>query len=216
MQRYRIKTDGKQLCREKKSYGGFAEAVEKEFGESSAWILFWEQYRVDFAWYDGKEISWPEGQEAKEEYLLEARVFNPEKELHITSVSGTRGEGNSLSLTGRVLAEEEDMQGQPETGEAGEGSADGEIVFRKKEMPYMWGSKVENGCISEERGMRYHLPNTYPSDYIAFGYEIVQYYLPDAEDGMLRLMDYRLSRIYQDAAGKRRFLEGGRMEHDGK
>lgn len=211
MQRYKIKRDGKQLCREKKRYAGFAEAVEEEFGESSAWILFWEQYRVDFAWYDGRKICWPENQEVKEEYLLEARIFNQEKELHVTSVCCTEG---SISLAGRVLAEAEDIQGQPESGGTGEGSAAGTMVFRKKEMQYMWGSKVENGCISEERGMHYHLPNTYPSDNIAFGYEIVQYYLPDGEDGMLRLMDYRLSRVYQEVNGNKKFLEGGEPEHE--
>lgn len=201
MQRYKIEADGKQLCRERKSYTGISEAVEKEFGESPAWILFWEQYRVDFAWYDGRRICWPENQEVKEEYLLEARIFNQEKELHITSVCRAEGEGKNMYLKGRVLEEEDSTE---------EDTVEKAVVFRKKEMQYMWGSKVENGRISEERGMCYHLPNTYPSDNIAFGYEIVQYYQPDAEDGMLRLLDYRLSRVYQEVKGNKKFLEGGK------
>ena len=81
MECYRIKEDeDRMLIRRAGTYADLETAVQKEFAGSFAWILFWEQYRVDFAWYDGIQIHWPEEKKAESRYLLEARIFNREKE----------------------------------------------------------------------------------------------------------------------------------------
>lgn len=221
---YKISKNEKQLCLRSEKYEDLEEVVSKEFGENSAWILFWEQHRVDFAWYDGKrkekKIWWP-GEKAELKYLLEARLFNSEKEVHV--LCGGRGteafsegiqeqeessfsmetqwEKKKVPLSGRVL-EEYGINSDEITEE----------VYVHEEFPYMWGSQIkENNCIWEERGMHYHLPmNCFidrSANPVAFGYRVIEYYRPDPEDGMLRLMDYRLAGVYQEVQGKKCFFE---------
>ena len=62
---------------------------------------------------------------------------------------------------------------------------------------FMWGTQFRNGFVQEERGMRYHLPGIENPEGRAWGYQIIQYYVPDPEDGMLLLADYRLAGLFR-------------------
>lgn len=234
MECYRIKEDeGRMLIRRAETYADLETAVQEEFAGSFAWILFWEQYRVDFAWYDGVQIHWPEEKKAEATYLLEARIFNQEKEAVL------RKSAQETGFRARVLEEciKEDLSEEDTGNKAGEtkaGSADsyaperiGEeqkmqnireteqnrsgqcmnVVYRFTEESAMWGSQIEGGTVSEERGMRYHLPFTASSEQVSFGYRMEVYRKPDPEDGMLRLLDYRMIGIYQKIGQKKQFLE---------
>lgn len=193
--RYQVEETGRVLIREIREYSALEELLHAEFGGRGAWILFWEQYRVDFAWFDGKEILWPEGKAAESRYLIEARAFSESKEVYVRNLGEKK-------LAGRVLEEAEPDNSALET----------EKIYVRVQEPYMWGSMTENGCIREERGMEYHLPFVVDTGEIQFGYQAVQYYRPDPEDGMLRLLDYRLSGVYQQAGSKKLFLNGGGMK----
>ena len=172
-----------ELVREKCEVPGLLDAVQKYFSGEKAWILFWELHRVDFAWYDGEKIHWQDGKPA--EYLTEARIFHEEKECRLRKIDG--------KFVGRVLMER--------------GEADTEEVYKKISEPYMWGSIVENGVIREDRGMQYHLPCS--KDVTGFGYVVEQYYMPDAEDGMLKMVDYRMTKIFQEIKKNRTYLPVG-------
>lgn len=198
---YHLEETGKALLRETREYSDLEELLTEEFGSRTAWILFWEQYRTDFAWFDGKEILWPEGKAAKNSYLLEARVFSKTKEVYVRNVGNKK-------LAGRLLEEEK-------TGaEADASILETDMLYTKVQEPYMWGSIVDKDCIREERGMEYHLPFTVDTGEIQFGYQVMQYYQPDSEDGMLHLLDYRLSGVYQQVDGRKLFLNGGGIEDD--
>ncbi len=183
---YKIENSKKALKRQSCCDIGLEEMLSKYFKGEKAWILFWEQYRVDFAWYDGNEVHWPEDKAAREEYLLEVRVFNEKREGHLRYYDG--------KMSGRIL-EETDVESK------------GEMVYKKTSKPYMWGSIVKDGVIREDRGMAYHLPCN--PEATNFGYEVAQYYLPDSEDGMLRMLDYRMVKIYQEINRNRKDLEIG-------
>lgn len=243
MECYRIKEDeGRMLVRRAETYADLETAVQSEFAGSFAWILFWEQYRVDFAWYDGEQIHWPEEKKAEATYLLEARIFNQEKEAVLRKSAqetgfrarvleecaaeerkagdfsnkenrwGEAGEtkaGSADSYAPERIGEEQKMQNIRETEQNRSGQCMN-VVYRFTEEPAMWGSQMEGGTISEERGMRYHLPFTVPSEQVSFGYRMKVYRKPDPEDGMLRLLDYRMTGIYQKIGQKKQFLEEGR------
>lgn len=189
---YRVENKDKLLLREHRVYDSLEQALQEEFAGKPAWLLFWEDYRVDFAGYDGTQVNWQTEEPARDEYLIEVCIFCEEKELHLRK--DTDGK-----LSGRVL-------GYVETSE----EPQGEPLWEKEETPYMWGSSLENGCLKEDRGMNYHLPGVTEQEFINVGYRVVSYYKPDPEDGMLRLLDYRLNGIFQEIYGEKRFLgEGG-------
>ena len=191
MEYYRINGENRMIRRGSAVYTDLEETVNTEFAGTFAWILFWEQYRVDFAWYDGHEFHWPEEKRVDARFLLEARIFNQEKEVVLRKRKAEAG------FQARILEETD-------------GSADMTGVYAFEEEPCMWGSKLENGCISEERGMQYHLPFTTPSEEVTFGYRIIVYRVPDPADGMLQLLDYRINGIYQKIGTKKQFLREGR------
>ncbi len=170
---------------------GLSELLSEYFKGEKAWILFWEQYRVDFAWYDGDKIHWYEDKAAEEKYLLEVRVFHDRKEGHLLYDDG--------KSYGRIL---EEVPAEEETKEQ---------VYKKTSEVYMWGSIVKDGTIREDRGMEYHLPCS--PEATNFGYQVAQYYLPDEEDGMLHMTDYRMTGIFQEITKKhkrtRDYLEIG-------
>lgn len=196
--KYEVMNQDIVLDRERREYTGLMEVLNKEFAENAAWILFWEQYRVDFAWYDGTSLWWPEGVAVRDQYLMEARIFNKVKEVHVRNCGGS-------SMLCRILEEKQRVSNE-------EGIT--QRVFAQKDMPYMWGTLFDEntGCISEERGMHYHLPYVSKTGVISIGYEMIQYYLPDDGDGVLHLMDYRISGIWQEEDKKKSFLNGGGTE----
>lgn len=203
MECYRIKEDeDRMLIRRAGTYADLETAVQKEFAGSFAWILFWEQYRVDFAWYDGTQIHWPEEKKAESRYLLEARIFNQKKEAVL------RKSAQETGFRARVLEEcaEEELRNIRETEQNRSGQSLN-VVYRFTEEPAMWGSQMKNGFISEERGMHYHLPFAISSEQVSFGYRVEVYRKPDPEDGMLSLLDYRMTGIYQKIGQKKQFLE---------
>lgn len=235
MECYRIKEDeDRMLIRRAGTYADLETAVQKEFAGSFAWILFWEQYRVDFAWYDGAQIHWPEEKKAESRYLLEVRIFNQEKEAVLRKSAQETGfrvrvleELNSRDFANREngcaeagetkecstdsyvlesMSEEEKIRNIRETEQNSSGQSL-DVVYRFTEEPAMWGSQMQNGFISEERGMHYHLPFTIPSEQVSFGYRVEVYRKPDPEDGMLCLLDYRMTGIYQKIGQKKQFLE---------
>ena len=177
------------IIREKCEVSNLCDALQKYFVGESAWILFWEVHRVDFAWYDGKKIHWHEEKQA--DYLVEARIFHETKECHIRKV------GNKF--IGRILMECNEAPIQE--------------IYKKILEPYMWGSMVANGMVREERGMQYHLPCSL--DATGFGYVVEQYYVPDEEDGMLKMMDYRMTKIFQEIRKVRAYLAVGGVESNG-
>lgn len=195
-----VDMDGQVLGRDSRNYKklNLNEILTSEFGEASAWLLFWEQYRVDFAWYDGLsgKIFWPENKAVQEDLLVETRIFNEEQELHIKLMPEGDYKGRLLN---RISANEIEKSLVDEA----------HFLYSMESLPYMWGSKIENGCILEDRGMRYHLPFTKNTSMINFGYRVMAFYEPDREDGMLRLMDYCMTDIYQEIGHKKIMLDGG-------
>ena len=186
-----MKKDGKdafpvEICRVKRDrceVSNLERVLKEHFSKQPAWILFWELHRVDFAWYDGENIHWYNNE--PEKYLIETRIFNEEKECHIRKIED--------KFIGRVIHNvhaEQVMNVQ----DIDDKSA---IVYKKIITPYMWGSIVENGVIREDRGMQYHLPCNPKAT--RFGYEVEQYYIPDPVDGMLKLLDYRMTKIFEEA-----------------
>lgn len=177
------------IVREKCEVSNLWSALQKYFVGEPAWILFWEVHRVDFAWYDGEKIHWHEGKEAK--YLIEARIFHETKECHIRKVEN--------KFVGRILMENNEVPAQE--------------VYKKISEPYMWGSIVQHGTVREERGMQYHLPCA--QDATGFGYVVEQYYIPDEEDGMLKMLDYRMTKVFQEIHKVREYLSVGGVKSNG-
>ncbi len=178
-----------RLVQEKCEVSGLFDALQKYFSGERAWILFWELHRVDFAWFNGENICWLDGTPAQ--YLTEARIFHEGKECRIRKKED--------KFVGRVLKESED--------------APTEDIYKKTSAPYMWGSIVANGVIREDRGMQYHLPCS--KDATGFGYEVEQYYRPDGEDGMLKMADYRMTKIFEEIKNKRSDLPIGGVVSNG-
>ena len=191
MEYYGIKGENRMLCRRSATFENLETAVKAEFAGVFAWILFWEQYRVDFAWYDGEQIHWPEEKKAERRFLLEARIFREDKEVVLRRME------SGVEFQARVLEEQDKNTDLLKP-----------VAYRFIEEPVMWGSQIENGCISEERGMQYHLPFLISSDQVAFGYQMAVYRIPSPEDGMLQLLDYRMTGIYQKIGQKKHYLEG--------
>lgn len=193
--KYQVENDNTTVVLEKCNDIGLEEMLKLCFAGEKAWILFWEQYRVEFAWYDGSKIHWHDGKKAEEKYLLEARIFHETKEGYLRYVNEKK--------YGRILQEVQ------ETFE----DTSSVKTYKKISEPYMWGSIVKDGAISEERGMTYHLPCA--EEATNFGYKVMQYYLPDPEDGMLRMMDYRMAGIFQEIKKNRKYLEDGGVQGSG-
>ena len=172
-----------RLVQQRCEISGLADVLQTYFSGEKAWILFWEFHRVDFAWYDGEKIFWQDGKPA--EYLTEARIFHEGKECRIRNIDG--------KFVCRILTESEE---EPT-----------EEVYKKISMPYMWGSIVNDGVVREDRGMQYHLPCA--KEATGFGYVVEEYYKPDEEDGMLKLIDYRMTKIFQEIQYQRSELPIG-------
>ncbi len=195
----------REICND----AGILDVLEKHFKGEKAWILFWECYRVDFAWYDGEKIHWGNGKEAKEAYLLEARIFNEAREVHIRYENG--------EIYGRILEEKKiaTLEDGKTFEKADSDSNSVQTIYKKVTEPYMWGSIAEDSeesdsnikVVREDRGMSYHLPCSAKAT--DFGYRLTQYYIPDLEDGMLRLLDYRMTSIYEEIKYERKTLEIG-------
>lgn len=193
---YRLEGKTQMLLRQRRRYQSLEEALDMEFQGIPAWILFWEQYRVDFAWFDGSVVQWQDENPAKLEYLLEIRIFSPKKELYLRKKEAEMLDGRVLTIS--------------DAGSMSDDLISDQVLWEKKELPHMWGSLLKNGCLTEEHGMCYHLSSVTDTKSIDVGYEVVSYYKPDERDGMLRLLDYRMSRIYQEINGEKYFLEGGK------
>jgi len=213
--KYRIKDSGQILYRESRLYtkrqmekpGGLLADIRDVFGKDGAWLLFWEQSRVDLAWYDGSGLSCDIVPEA----LLEIRAFNEEKELHLRRTDNGSYAGRVLyAVQADELQADEAQDGR--TGGARENGcgeeAGKETAYGILSEPYMWGSSYADGQMTEERGMRYHLPKVLAARYLNVGYRVMQYYVPDPEDGMLRLLDYCLTGIFQEKDGRHILLKG--------
>lgn len=187
--RYQLaETDRKTLLREARTYKDLSEVVTREFRGQKAWILFWEDYRVDFARFSENKILWPENQPADKKFFQEARIFNEQTEVYI------RNENREI-LTGRILKEEAESSSQKET------------IYSMTAEHFMWGTQFRNGFVQEERGMRYHLPGIENPEGRAWGYQIIQYYVPDPEDGMLLLADYRLAGLFRISEQGKQILD---------
>lgn len=186
---YILEKSNRMLVRESCHNASLTDVLTDKFKGEKAWILYWEMHQVDFAWFDGEKVHWPNDVEAK--YLLEARIFNESKECYIRCIDG--------KYYGRILIES-DYNTKYD-------SDDNKIVvYQKTLMPYMWGSvvedkKTEDGVVidrfvREDRGMKYHLPCS--KDATGFRYKVEQYYVADQDDGMLKMLDYRMAELYQE------------------
>lgn len=186
---YSLEQPNHMLVRESCHNASLTDVLTDKFKGEKAWILYWEMHKVDFAWFDGEKVHWPNGAEAQ--YFLEARIFNESKECHIRCIDG--------KYYGRILMEyESDMEHVSDDKNI--------LVYKKALKPYMWGSivedkKTEDGVVidrfvREDRGMQYHLPCK--KEATGFRYKVEQYYIPNQEDGMLKMLDYRMVELYQE------------------
>lgn len=161
--------------------GGILNCIDNVFKKEKALILRRELDKVDFAYYNEGKYDWLGNDEIEEDLVLDLRIFNCKKELHIYKFND--------EFRARLIDD----------------SNKKEDFYTVKEDNFMWGSKYEENknsfFIKEDRGACYNLPKIFDinKNNINFKYRVVNYF-EENEDGTLSNYDYRLVDIlYQNS-----------------